>query len=235
MMERTVPSLSDTARRLLAEERSILPESDALRARALSRAAASMGAASAVVRPAFFRARVPLLAAAALFVGLGAFAAYQSFGAGASEPPQATTPPVAAAPVAPPSPLGNAGPALQGAAPDAEIASPAPPAPAAAPVPAGAARRASADDANAAELGLLQRARAAVASGDHATALAVIAEHQRRFPAGRLREERDALRVKALASLGRKDEARRAADRFQTEFPRSVLSSSVEQTARPPR
>jgi len=90
-----------------------------------------------------------------------------------------------------------------------------------------------ANDAYALELGLLQRARAGVASGKFSTALEAIAEHQRRFPSGRLREEREALRVKALAGLGRNDEARLAAKRFREHFPGSVLSSRIEEAIRP--
>ena len=88
-------------------------------------------------------------------------------------------------------------------------------------------------DAYALELGLLQRARAAVASGKFSSALDAITEHQKRFPAGRLREEREALRVKALAGLGRNDEARLAAKRFRERFPQSVLSNRIEETIRP--
>ena len=78
------------------------------------------------------------------------------------------------------------------------------------------------------ELGLLQRARAAVASGRFSAALRAIAEHQRRFPAGHLQEEREALRVKALAGLGKTDEAHRAAEKFRSRFPDSVLSPRIE-------
>ena len=79
-------------------------------------------------------------------------------------------------------------------------------------------------DAYALELEILGRARAAAASGDFAAALRAIATHQRRFPSGRLLEEREALRVKALSGLGRVEEARRAAERFRERFPRSVLA-----------
>jgi hypothetical protein len=59
--------------------------------------------------------------------------------------------------------------------------------------------------------------------------LSHIAEHARRFKDGRLTEEREALRVKSLAGLGRSDEARRAAAAFRARFPRSVLLSAVNQ------
>jgi hypothetical protein len=91
-----------------------------------------------------------------------------------------------------------------------------------------AARPSPGADAYSLELTLLQRARAAVASGRFSAALHAIAEHQRRFPTGHLLEEREALRVKALAGLGRTDEAHRAAEKFRSRFPDSVLSSRIE-------
>lgn len=84
-------------------------------------------------------------------------------------------------------------------------------------------------DAARAELRLLRQARAAVAREDYAAALSPIADHAHRFKTGRLTEEREALRVKALAGLGRTDEARRAAAAFRARFPRSVLLSAVDQ------
>ncbi|HEX6278335.1 MAG TPA: hypothetical protein VFZ53_35055, partial [Polyangiaceae bacterium] len=96
-----------------------------------------------------------------------------------------------------------------------------------------ASRRPSVGNAYAVELSILQRARSAVAGGRFSSALDAIAEHQRRFPAGNLREEREALRVRALAGLGRADEARRAAESFRDHYPGSVLSPRIEETARP--
>jgi hypothetical protein len=77
------------------------------------------------------------------------------------------------------------------------------------------------------ELRLLRQARAAVAREDFAAALPRLAELGRRFTDGRLAEERDALRVKALAGLGRTDEAQRAAAAFEARFPLSVLLPAV--------
>jgi hypothetical protein len=68
-----------------------------------------------------------------------------------------------------------------------------------------------------------------VAREDFAAAQPPIAEHARRFQDGRLAEEREALRVKSLAGLGRSDEARRAAAAFKARFPRSVLLPAVSQ------
>jgi hypothetical protein len=77
------------------------------------------------------------------------------------------------------------------------------------------------------ELALLARAKAAVAKGNYTTALTTIDEHTRRFPKGRLREEREALRVTALWNSGQQARARRAAARFAESFPRSVLSAQM--------
>ena len=73
----------------------------------------------------------------------------------------------------------------------------------------------------------MRLARAAVARQDFAGALAPIVEHARRFKDGRLTEEREALRVKALSGLGRTGEAQRVADAFEARFPRSVLLPAV--------
>jgi hypothetical protein len=81
------------------------------------------------------------------------------------------------------------------------------------------------------ELALLARARQYVAKGNHASAFAVISEHARRFPRGRLSEEREALRVTALSRTGRHSEARRAAAAFVRRFPRSVLAPQMAQRA----
>lgn len=102
--------------------------------------------------------------------------------------------------------------------------------------PSGAMRidpkpRASAstpDKLAALELRLLQRARASIAERNFTSALGVLDEYQRRFPAGRLREEFEALRVKALSGLGKEAQAKQAAEAFRSRFPRSVLLSPVE-------
>jgi hypothetical protein len=66
-----------------------------------------------------------------------------------------------------------------------------------------------------------------VAREDFAAALAPLAEHARTFKDGHLAEEREALRVKTLAGLGRMDDARRAAAAFEARYPRSVLLPAV--------
>jgi hypothetical protein len=89
--------------------------------------------------------------------------------------------------------------------------------------------RLTAADTARAELRLLRRARAAVERGDYGAALSSITEHTNHFKSGRLAEEREALRVKSLAGLGRTNDARRAAAAFRARFPRSVLLPAVNQ------
>ena len=87
----------------------------------------------------------------------------------------------------------------------------------------------------AAELDLLQRAQVAFAGRDFPGALVLVAEHARRFPNGRLAEEREALRVRSLAGSGRADDARRAVAAFANRFPRSVLLPRLMQSAGAPK
>jgi hypothetical protein len=83
-------------------------------------------------------------------------------------------------------------------------------------------------DAVTAELDVLQRAHAAYTRRDFSTALALAAEHARRFPTGQLAEQREALRVRSLFGSGRSEEARRAATVFAARFPRSVLLPRIQ-------
>jgi hypothetical protein len=90
---------------------------------------------------------------------------------------------------------------------------------------------ATAQESYAAELDLLQRAQAAYAEREFSGALVLVAEHARRFPDGRLAEEREALRVRSLARSEHAEEARRAAEAFANRFPRSVLLPRLRPTA----
>ena len=91
-------------------------------------------------------------------------------------------------------------------------------------------RSVSARESYAAELELLQRAQSQYASHDFSDALVLIAEHARRFPNGRLAEEREALRLRSLAGAGRSDETRRAFTAFAKRFPRSALLPRLRET-----
>jgi len=79
-----------------------------------------------------------------------------------------------------------------------------------------------------AELRLMRSAHTAYAAHAFANALVLVGEHARRFPAGLLAEEREALRVRCLLGSGRTAEAQRAAAAFATRFPRSVLLQRIQ-------
>jgi hypothetical protein len=95
-------------------------------------------------------------------------------------------------------------------------------------------RRAGARARFTAGLELLQRAHAAYTRHEFLGALALIGEHARRFPAGSLAEEREALRVRALLGCGRVEEAQHAAATFAVRFPRSVLLPRVHDQDKAP-
>ncbi|MHB8419924.1 MAG: tetratricopeptide repeat protein [Myxococcales bacterium] len=95
------------------------------------------------------------------------------------------------------------------------------------PPPTKAADQADADLE--AEDALVERARAALSRRQPDDALAALAEHRRRFPNGRLVEERSALEVEALASSGRRDDARSKAQEFQNRYPDSLLWPAVQE------
>ena len=82
-----------------------------------------------------------------------------------------------------------------------------------------------------AEVELLQHAHLAYARRDFRSALALVAEHARRFPDGPLAEECEALRVESLLAAGHVVEAKRTSAAFAKRFPRSVLLPGIEATS----
>jgi hypothetical protein len=94
-------------------------------------------------------------------------------------------------------------------------------------VPAPSASSGSKASSRETELLFLERARHSAQAGNYAATLSAVSEHARRFPLGRLSEEREALRVRALWGLGRTSEARSAVQAFGRDFPRSVLLPSL--------
>jgi TolA-binding protein len=82
-----------------------------------------------------------------------------------------------------------------------------------------------------AEVELLQHAHLAYARRDFRSALALVAEHARRFPDGPLAEECEALRVESLRAAGHAVEAKRTGAAFAKRFPRSVLLPGIEETS----
>lgn len=89
------------------------------------------------------------------------------------------------------------------------------------------ARPSNVRESYAAELSLLNRSQAAYGRGNLSGALAFLSEHARRFPRGRLAEEREALRVRSLAGIGYTFEARNAAAAFANRFPHSAMLPRV--------
>jgi hypothetical protein len=229
---RTPPPLPPAIEAMLAHERELVPTSEMIRARAVVRARESLREADVVVlapRMAPSRFRQMLFAAAASILLLaGGAAAYQMLRqpepsslspTGTRRSTRATaahwaapTPEPVAAPEAAPEPVG----------PGAGAAS------AKTPVPSHRAALSGKHAIAPEELRLLDRARRADARGDYLGVLAVAAEHERKHPTGRLAEEREALRVKALVGLGRGGEARQVAANFRNQFPRSVLRHKIE-------
>ena len=80
----------------------------------------------------------------------------------------------------------------------------------------------------AAERMLLDEARAGLVQGEPARALDRLEQHRRRYRAGMLAEERDAMSVEALVGLKRYDSARSAAEAFRGRTPRSMFLPTVE-------
>jgi hypothetical protein len=226
---RTPPPLSAAIDVLLAHERVVMPQPEIVRARALARAREALRTADEV---AFTPRKVSspirrLLFAAAAGVAFmaGAAAAYQRLWRPEPTPPASVEPPRPRhALLAPPA---------------AELAPEPPPvpdevaplAPAVSPRAARSSHRirlAGRNEDRQKELLLLVEARRADARGDFLSALTVLAEHERSYPAGRLSEEREVLHVKALVGLGRGAEARQVAANFRRQFPRSVLRHKIE-------
>ncbi|MGA9524263.1 MAG: hypothetical protein WBV82_22605 [Myxococcaceae bacterium] len=105
---------------------------------------------------------------------------------------------------------------------------PAPPQPVrkspARPAPGPASTESSLDKENV----LLERARTALLRREPEAALIALEEHVSRHAAGRLSEERDALRVQVLVLLGRRPEAESLARAFRERHPHSLLLPAVD-------
>jgi hypothetical protein len=107
-----------------------------------------------------------------------------------------------------------------------ELPSPPPPLPEARPVPTPS----SSGEALTAERLLIDDARTKLTSGDPNAALARLQDHARRFPSGRLEEEREALTVEGLVQSGRYDAARARAAKLRARWPDSVFLPAVDAT-----
>jgi hypothetical protein len=213
---------------IIERGRQIRPAPDVVRARLLARARVAVAAstraswvASPETAPAWRGRRLAFAAAALLlFSAAGATAALYAHARRSAE----------------------IGPSLRRSpeTPSAVAAAPEPPAAEAEPAPQVVSspkvqrphRALSPQESYAAEIYLLQRAQSEYATQDFPDALVLVAEDSRRFPNGRLAEEREALRVRSLAGAGRGDQARRALAAFARRFPRSVLLPRLREQAR---
>jgi hypothetical protein len=92
------------------------------------------------------------------------------------------------------------------------------------------AESASAAEALAQELALLDDASAAASRGEPSQALEVLAEHARRFPHGQLEDARRATRVQVLCDLGRTEDARAEAAALRRDRPDSAVAARTEKT-----
>jgi hypothetical protein len=82
------------------------------------------------------------------------------------------------------------------------------------------------------ERALLDRARQEIVHGKLREAGALLASHAEKFPAGQLREEREALTIRLLVREGRLAEARSRAARFRQEHPRSIQLPGIGEALR---
>lgn len=217
---------SRTIEALLDHERIIVERPAIVRARVLARARESLRDADRIAvassRSRYF-VRVFVAAAAGVALMVSVAAAYQMMRRPVtSQPAPVRRQPAAASVVPTPTPVPAPPPALASPAPDEERLG--------SPSPSRRLGRAAVE-----ELRLLDRARQSDARGDYAGVLDMTAEHERHFPDGRLAEEREVLRVRALVSLGRDSEARQAASKFRHEFPRSVLLRRLDDMLKPSR
>jgi hypothetical protein len=94
--------------------------------------------------------------------------------------------------------------------------------------PAPASAKALRADDFLGELQILEPARRAFARGDFAAVIRAADEHHRAFPLGRLAEERDAMRARALFRQGRSADARLAAAAFRRTFPNSAILGEID-------
>jgi hypothetical protein len=78
------------------------------------------------------------------------------------------------------------------------------------------------------ERAVLDPARTALAAGEPAKALDQVNRHARQFPSGILSEEREAIAINALVSLGSYAQATKRAAAFRVHYPESLMTHSVD-------
>lgn len=80
---------------------------------------------------------------------------------------------------------------------------------------------------------LLDTARSALLNRRAEGALEALQQHERRFPAGALTEEREALAIQALVMSGQLDAAQARAAKFKARFPTSIFGPAIDATLDP--
>jgi hypothetical protein len=81
------------------------------------------------------------------------------------------------------------------------------------------------------QVALVDAARAALASGEFERALSIVREYQASYPRGTFRPEVAAIKIEAWLKLGRKTEARAAAERFAATYGSGPLAERVARLA----
>jgi hypothetical protein len=74
---------------------------------------------------------------------------------------------------------------------------------------------------------MVDAARSAVSRNNAHGALELVERHEEEYPSGAFVEEREVIRIRALALLGRRDDAEEQARRFREQHPHSLLWPSV--------
>lgn len=224
-LQKTPLPVSPALTALLFQEKDYAPAPEMVRARLMSRARQAVSATKMPLPERRFvwpGRRLAYAAAAGLVLVAGVAAGYELFVRPAPAPQPQAAPHTGLAKPAQPEPKPSA----------PQVAPTEPEAPTVSPTETDSPRRASTaskSEARLKEIRLLVRARQADARREYATVLSIAAEHERSFPSGRLSEERQVLRVKALVGLGWADEARRVGRAFRQQFPHSVLRQTVDE------
>ncbi|APR80379.1 Hypothetical protein A7982_05726 [Minicystis rosea] len=239
-----IEPLPPALRALFDDERSAYPDRTEARARVLRRietavafsaldpppSAGAPNGGSSGASPAAAKAASASAGKTAAWIALafaGGLAAGELHGRSApapapTPPAPSTSPPAIALEAKAPSPE----PALASAEPTTK--------PSAAPVPSASSPSKAASSADpvsdlAAEQTLIDTARAALSRGRGGDALRAADEHAKRFPRGRLSQERELLGIQALLLSGRRSDAEARGERFKAAFPRSLYASAIDE------
>jgi RNA polymerase sigma factor (sigma-70 family) len=81
---------------------------------------------------------------------------------------------------------------------------------------------------------LMRRAMAALGDGRAAAALVLAQRHAKKYPGSRRAQEREALTIRALASVGRRTEAETRAESFRRAYSNSMHLSAIDSALGPP-